>query len=107
MADESDKKIPITVVTGFLGAGKTTLVNHILQGNHGKRIAVIENEFGGSPSQGPRARRCRKRPCGAHRGDRMRRTAARPPNPVAKPAGCLHGPSGGASLLPASPLERG
>jgi hypothetical protein len=45
MADEQ-KKIPVTVVTGFLGAGKTTLVNHILQGNHGKRIAVIENEFG-------------------------------------------------------------
>ena len=34
------------VVTGFLGAGKTTLINHILTGNHGKRIAVIENEFG-------------------------------------------------------------
>lgn len=44
MAEE--KKIPITVVTGFLGAGKTTLVNHILQGNHGKKIAVIENEYG-------------------------------------------------------------
>jgi G3E family GTPase len=39
-------KIPITVVTGFLGSGKTTLVNHVLQGTHGKRIAVIENEFG-------------------------------------------------------------
>ncbi len=34
------------IVTGFLGAGKTTLVNRILQGGHGKRIAVIENEFG-------------------------------------------------------------
>lgn len=43
----SDKpKVPITVVTGFLGAGKTTLVNHILTGDHGKTIAVIENEFG-------------------------------------------------------------
>merc|ERR1712032_1563511 len=31
---------------GFLGSGKTTLLNHILQANHGKRIAVIENEFG-------------------------------------------------------------
>lgn len=39
-------KVPITVITGFLGAGKTTLVNHILTGNHGKNIAVIENEFG-------------------------------------------------------------
>lgn len=38
--------IPVTVLTGFLGAGKTTLVNHILTANHGHRIAVIENEFG-------------------------------------------------------------
>jgi G3E family GTPase len=39
-------KIPVTVITGFLGSGKTTLLNRILQENHGKRIAVIENEFG-------------------------------------------------------------
>src|SRR3954469_10622953 len=38
--------IPSTILTGFLGAGKTTLVNRILQENHGLRIAVIENEFG-------------------------------------------------------------
>lgn len=39
-------KIPVSIITGFLGAGKTTLVNHILTGNHGKKIAIIENEFG-------------------------------------------------------------
>jgi G3E family GTPase len=39
-------RIPVTIVTGFLGSGKTTLLNHVLNGAHGKRIAVIENEFG-------------------------------------------------------------
>lgn len=39
-------KIPVSVITGFLGSGKTTLINHILHGQHGRKVAVIENEFG-------------------------------------------------------------
>ncbi len=39
-------RVPCSVVTGFLGAGKTTLVNRILRSGHGKRVAVVENEFG-------------------------------------------------------------
>ncbi|MCA2749463.1 GTP-binding protein, partial [Microcystis sp. M144S2] len=39
-------KIPVTVITGFLGAGKTTLIRHLLQNNQGRRVAVMVNEFG-------------------------------------------------------------
>ena len=45
-APESASKIPVTVLTGYLGAGKTTLLNRILSEPHGRKFAVIVNEFG-------------------------------------------------------------
>merc|ERR1719163_90162 len=41
-----DEKIPVTILTGFLGAGKTTMLNYILKEQTDKKIAIIENEFG-------------------------------------------------------------
>ena len=46
MSDPTAEKIPVTVLTGYLGAGKTTLLNRILSEPHGKKYAVIVNEFG-------------------------------------------------------------
>ncbi|WP_033923165.1 CobW family GTP-binding protein [Sphingomonas sp. 37zxx] len=46
MASSLASHIPVTVLTGYLGAGKTTLLNRILSENHGRKYAVIVNEFG-------------------------------------------------------------
>lgn len=52
------KKIPATIVTGFLGAGKTTLVRNLLETANGKRIALIVNEFGDMGFDGDMVRDC-------------------------------------------------
>jgi G3E family GTPase len=44
--NRSKPKIPVTLIAGFLGVGKTTLLNHILSGDHGVRAAVLVNDFG-------------------------------------------------------------
>ena len=46
MADTANDLVPVTVLTGYLGAGKTTLLNRILTENHGRKYAVVINEFG-------------------------------------------------------------
>ncbi len=46
MADAAAEMIPVTILTGFLGAGKTTLINHLLADSAGEKIAIVENEFG-------------------------------------------------------------
>lgn len=57
------KKIPATVVTGFLGAGKTTLIRHMLQNAQGKRIALVINEFGDLGVDGDILKGCGEETC--------------------------------------------
>ena len=56
-------RVPCTVVTGFLGAGKTTLIRHILENANGKRLALIVNEFGDVGVDGEILRSCGVESC--------------------------------------------
>ncbi len=56
-------KIPVTIITGFLGVGKTTLINHILENAGDKRIALIINEFGDIGFDGEQIKECGIKNC--------------------------------------------
>ena len=62
-------KIPVTVITGFLGSGKTTLIRNLLQNNQGRRIAVIVNEFGELGIDGELLQSCQVCPEGEEGSD--------------------------------------
>lgn len=59
------KKIPVTIITGFLGAGKTTLIRHVLEHAHGRRLALVINEFGDVGVDGDILRNCGVESCPA------------------------------------------
>ncbi|MFK7867141.1 MAG: cobalamin biosynthesis protein CobW [Alphaproteobacteria bacterium] len=59
----TDQRIPITILTGFLGAGKTTLIRHILQNNQQRRLAVLVNEFGAVGVDGALLKECADENC--------------------------------------------
>jgi cobalamin biosynthesis protein CobW len=61
---KNTQKIPATVVTGFLGAGKTTLIRNLLETANGKRIALIINEFGDVGIDGEVLKGCGQTACG-------------------------------------------
>ncbi len=56
-------KVPTTVITGFLGAGKTTLIRHLLQNAQGRRLALIINEFGDVGVDGELMKGCNEEAC--------------------------------------------
>ena len=58
-------KIPVTVITGFLGAGKTTLIRHLMQNPQGRRLAILVNEFGTVGVDGDILKSCADASCPA------------------------------------------
>ena len=56
-------KIPVTIITGFLGSGKTTLIRHLMQNPQGKRLAILVNEFGTVGVDGEILRSCADENC--------------------------------------------
>lgn len=65
MSQTTPQKIPATIITGFLGAGKTTLIRHLLQNAEGRKIALIINEFGDMGFDADLLKGCNSDACGA------------------------------------------
>ncbi|MBD2035274.1 cobalamin biosynthesis protein CobW [Leptolyngbya sp. FACHB-321] len=84
-------KIPVTIITGFLGSGKTTLIRHLLQNNQGRRIAVLVNEFGELGIDGDLLRSCQvcDEETPADETASQTTITSRPPDIVELTNGCL------------------
>ncbi len=82
-------KIPVTVITGFLGSGKTTLIRNLLQNNGGRRIAVLVNEFGELGIDGELLRSCKVCPEDEFGTGTTPLTTTAPTNIVELTNGCL------------------
>src|SRR5579862_6506507 len=63
MPDFDARKIPATIVTGFLGSGKTTLIRHLIRNARGRRLALVINEFGDVGVDGEILRGCGDTAC--------------------------------------------
>ena len=63
MPAKINAKIPATIVTGFLGAGKTTMIRHLLENAGGRRLALLVNEFGDIGVDGEVLRNCGVKDC--------------------------------------------
>ncbi len=61
--NDSLAKIPVTVITGFLGSGKTTLIRHLMRNPNGKRLAMLVNEFGSEGVDGEILKSCADANC--------------------------------------------
>jgi cobalamin biosynthesis protein CobW len=85
-------KIPVTVITGFLGSGKTTLIRHLLQNNQGRRIAVLVNEFGELGIDGELLRSCQVCPEEEKGGQGDAETGAHPSSLIPHPSSLIPTP---------------
>ena len=78
-------KTPVTIVTGFLGAGKTTLIRHLLRHAGGRRLALIINEFGDVGVDGDLLKAAPTRPARVRRSSNSPTAASAARSPTTSP----------------------